>query len=92
LVAGGEKLGCSLYEVPLGRRAWPCHYHRANEEAIHVLYGSGTPPDTGELEKMSEPWRPYRAWVALLLRVALEEEIGEIAGDSRRPVSRTARF
>jgi hypothetical protein len=92
LVAGGEKLGYSLYEVPLGRRAWPCHYHHANEEAIYVLYGSGTPPDTGELEKMSEPWRPYRTWVALLLRVALEEEIGEIAGDSRRPVSRTARF
>jgi uncharacterized cupin superfamily protein len=42
LVAGGEKLGCSLYEVPPGRRAWPCHYHHANEEAIYVLYGSGT--------------------------------------------------
>jgi hypothetical protein len=21
--AGGEKLGCSLYEIPSGRRAWP---------------------------------------------------------------------
>ena len=31
--AGGEKLGCSLYEVPPGRRAWPYHYHLANEEA-----------------------------------------------------------
>lgn len=29
--AGGEKLGCSLYEVPPGRRAWPYHYHLANE-------------------------------------------------------------
>ncbi len=28
--AGGEKLGCSLYEVPPGRRAWPYHYHLAN--------------------------------------------------------------
>ena len=41
-VAGGEKLGCSLYEVPPGRRAWPYHYHLANEEAIYVLEGSGT--------------------------------------------------
>jgi len=39
---GGEKLGCSLYEVPPGRRAWPYHYHLANEEAIYVLHGSGT--------------------------------------------------
>ncbi len=39
---GGQKLGCSLYEVPPGRRAWPCHYHLANEEAIYILKGSGT--------------------------------------------------
>ena len=30
-VAGAEKLGCSLYEIPPGRRAWPYHYHLANE-------------------------------------------------------------
>jgi uncharacterized cupin superfamily protein len=39
---GGEKLGCSLYEVEPGRRAWPFHYHAANEEAIYILEGSGT--------------------------------------------------
>ena len=38
----GEKLGCSLYEVPPGRRAWPYHYHGTNEEAVYVLEGSGT--------------------------------------------------
>ena len=38
--AGREKLGCSLYEVPPGRRAFP--YHLANEEAIYVLSGKGT--------------------------------------------------
>ncbi len=32
--ADGEKLGCSLYEVLPGRRAWPYHYHLANEEAL----------------------------------------------------------
>jgi hypothetical protein len=49
--AGGEKLGCSLYEVPPGRRAWPYHYHLANEEAIrsnpawreHALETRGLP-------------------------------------------------
>jgi uncharacterized cupin superfamily protein len=39
---GGERLGCSLYEVPPGKRAWPHHYHLANEEAIFVLEGRGT--------------------------------------------------
>jgi uncharacterized cupin superfamily protein len=41
-VSGGQKLGCSLYEVPSGRRSWPYHYHLANEEAVYVLEGSGT--------------------------------------------------
>ncbi len=40
--AGGEQLGCSLYELPAGERAWPYHYHTGNEEAIFVLAGSGT--------------------------------------------------
>ena len=39
--AGGERLGCSLYELPPGERAWPYHYHAANEEAMYVLAGSG---------------------------------------------------
>lgn len=39
---GGKKLGCSLYEVPPGKQAWPRHYHLANEEAVYVLEGSGT--------------------------------------------------
>lgn len=40
--AGGEQLGCSLYELPAGERAWPYHYHTANEEALYVLAGTGT--------------------------------------------------
>jgi uncharacterized cupin superfamily protein len=52
--AGGEKLGCSLYEVPPGRRAWPYHYHLANEEAIYVLEGSGTLRIGGEEIRVSK--------------------------------------
>ena len=40
--AGGEELGCSLYELPAGERAWPYHYHTGNEEALYVLAGTGT--------------------------------------------------
>ena len=39
--AGGDELGCSLYELPPGRRSWPYHYHTANEEAFYVLAGEG---------------------------------------------------
>ena len=40
--AGGQGVGCSLYEVPPERTAFLRHYHLANEEAIYVLEGSGT--------------------------------------------------
>jgi uncharacterized cupin superfamily protein len=39
--AGGEELGCSLYELPSGSDAWPYHYHEGNEESLFVLDGSG---------------------------------------------------
>ena len=42
MAAGGAKLGCSLYEVPPGKRSFPYHWHAANEEAIYVLEGEGT--------------------------------------------------
>jgi uncharacterized cupin superfamily protein len=40
--AGGDELGCSLYELPPGKRSWPLHFHTGNEEAVYVLAGSGT--------------------------------------------------
>lgn len=42
LAAGGERIGCGLYELPPGKKSWPYHYHTANEEAIYVLSGTGT--------------------------------------------------
>ncbi|MFB6136317.1 MAG: cupin domain-containing protein [Halobacteriaceae archaeon] len=39
--AGGEDLGCSLYELPPGGRSWPYHFHAGNEEALYVLSGAG---------------------------------------------------
>jgi len=37
-----DDIGCSLYELPAGKRSWPYHYHTANEEAFYVLAGDGT--------------------------------------------------
>ena len=39
---GARGIGCSWYEVPPGRTAFPNHYHCANEESVYVLEGSGT--------------------------------------------------
>jgi uncharacterized cupin superfamily protein len=60
--AGGEELGCSLYELPAGERSWPYHYHAANEEALYVLAGEGTL----RLDDETHPLRPgeYAAFPA----------------------------
>jgi uncharacterized cupin superfamily protein len=40
-MVGAQKLGCSLTVVPPGRRAFPFHSHRANEEMFFILEGRG---------------------------------------------------
>lgn len=52
--AGGDRLGCSLYELPPGRRSWPYHYHTGNEEAMFVLSGSGSLRLDGESVALAE--------------------------------------
>ena len=47
--AGGEDIGCSLYELPERNRSWPYHYHAGNEEALFVLDGTGTLRLDGEV-------------------------------------------
>jgi uncharacterized cupin superfamily protein len=39
---GAELLGCSLYELPPGERAWPYHWHLNNEESLIVVTGRPT--------------------------------------------------
>jgi uncharacterized cupin superfamily protein len=68
--AGGEKVGCSLYEVPPRRQAWPYHYHLANEEAIYVLEGAGTLQICGQEVRISEG-----DYVALPARAQAAHEI-----------------
>ena len=38
---GAQKLGYNITEVPPGKRAFPFHNHRVNEEMFFVLEGSG---------------------------------------------------
>lgn len=38
---GSRKLGCRLMVVPAGKRGYPYHNHRANEEMFYVLEGTG---------------------------------------------------
>lgn len=40
--AGGKMLGASLYKLLPGKKAFPFHFHHANEEAIFVISGNGT--------------------------------------------------
>ncbi len=52
--------------------------------AVMLAYDLDEEPDDDRLEAMSEAWRPYRTWVAVLLRRLLEDETGEIAGGRPR--------
>ena len=45
---GLEKLGCSLYVVAPGKRAFPYHAHSLVEEMCIVLEGSGTLRQDGQ--------------------------------------------
>jgi len=38
---GARKLGYNITAVPPGKRAFPCHNHRVNEEMFFVLEGEG---------------------------------------------------
>jgi uncharacterized cupin superfamily protein len=38
-LAGSERLGASLYELPPGSTPWPYHFHYGNEELLVVLSG-----------------------------------------------------
>ncbi len=71
-------------ELILLRGAGEPDHLPANEprlgRAVALAYGLDEPPAAEELAETSEVWRPYRTWVALHLRAALEEETREISG------------
>jgi DNA-3-methyladenine glycosylase II len=56
---------------------FPTAESRLHDEMAHV-YGL-THPKVADLSAIADGWRPYRTWVALLLRARREEETQEIA-------------
>lgn len=40
--AGNRKLGCTLFELPSGKKSFPYHWHTANEEGLYMLEGECT--------------------------------------------------
>ena len=47
MAAGGRKLGVSWFEIQPGKKAFPFHFHRANEEGLFVLEGEPGPRSWG---------------------------------------------
>jgi DNA-3-methyladenine glycosylase II len=52
--------------------------------AVALAYGLPEPATPGQLQEISENWKPYRTWVTLLLRTQLEFQTGEITGKGPR--------
>ena len=51
---GAQKLGYNLTVVPAGKRAWPFHNHRFNEEMFFILEGEGSIRIAGETHKVRQ--------------------------------------
>ena len=57
----------------------PTHEQRF-PRAVALAYDLPAVPTSDEIEAISSSWRPFRTWVAVLLRTILEEGTGEIRG------------
>jgi DNA-3-methyladenine glycosylase II len=62
--------------------AFPRHEPRLHR-AMRAVYGLDADAPVQALRDVADRWRPYRTWVALLLRTWLEQETGEIATGRR---------
>jgi DNA-3-methyladenine glycosylase II len=65
----------------------PDHFPRHDPRlarAVALAYHLPEPAGCEQLLRLSENWRPYRTWAALLLRAFLEDQTGEIAGPPAR--------
>src|SRR3989304_3431045 len=47
-----KKLGFNVTVIPPGKRAFPYHAHRGNEEMFHILEGEGSIRIAGETHKI----------------------------------------
>ena len=45
-------------------------------QAVQYAYDLPSPPNRATIEKLAEPWRPYRAWAMVILHMWLRREGG----------------
>jgi len=57
-----------------GQPDWLALHSPLFRRAVAHAYGLTEEPTDEQLHAIAEPWRPYRTWATLLLRVMLEEE------------------
>lgn len=65
----------------------PDHFPAHERRLAHAMaraYSLGDDPSADNLAAIAEHWRPYRSWVALLLRTQLEDATHEITRQQRR--------
>lgn len=72
---GAQKLGYNLTVVPAGKRAFPFHSHRANEEMVFVLEGAGE-------VRIGEATYPIKAGDAICCPVGGPETAHQIVNTS----------
>lgn len=48
--------------------------------AVQRFYGLDHLPAPDDLRELSEGWKPFRSWVSVMLRAALEDTTNEIRG------------
>lgn len=59
---------------------------RHKPRLTRVVRAAYSLPDDADIQPLGDGWRPYRAWVALLLRAWLEVQTGEIARGRRTSI------
>jgi len=62
--------------------AFPLHERRLHQE-MAARYDLAPDHDGAALAEVADQWRPYRSWCSVLLRVAREDDTGEIRSDAR---------
>lgn len=55
-----------------GEADWIPHHETRFSRAVEQAYGLDEPPTAQRLEEMADAWKPFRTWVAVLLRSVLE--------------------
>ncbi len=68
-----------------GHPDWPPTHESRLLRAVQRAYSLDRPPTLEELGGLADAWQPYRTWVCVLLRTALEEDLARWPAAGRGP-------